>query len=43
MMVEVLPWMFVYGTVTAVLFFVIDMTMYWCVGRMRPVSMTEVW
>jgi ABC-type transport system involved in multi-copper enzyme maturation permease subunit len=43
MMVEVLPWMFVYGTVTAVLFFVIDMSMYWCVGRMRPVSLSEQW
>jgi hypothetical protein len=43
MMGEVLPWMFVYGTVTAVLFFLIDLTIYWCVGRMRPVSAAERW
>jgi ABC-type transport system involved in multi-copper enzyme maturation permease subunit len=40
---EVLPWMFVYGTVTAILFFLIDMTIYWCVGRMRAASAAEPW
>jgi hypothetical protein len=38
---SVLPWMFVYGAATAVLFYMIDLTIYRCVGRVRPLSMEE--
>jgi ABC-type transport system involved in multi-copper enzyme maturation permease subunit len=38
----VLPWMFVYGGATAVLFYLIDVTIYRCVGRVRPVPPEEI-